>query len=230
MNPTDADMVEVSETADSPEFSDRGYSVVPVTFHPAPTDDPTPTDEGPDSHPTPRQIMREHGHTLGPANSVDSISDEELMTEAGVEPIFSTTEAAEFFDRSNQWLYWGLREGVFIDDFGVPLDPARLGSPDRGRRRFTLPIIRDIMRSAYRRGNIHPDQLKVILRRIKYAERGIEWREQEGWRHAHLGRSRYKWVRPEDAVWDAKDKEWHERPESRKRVYKKKVAPADDGE
>ena len=224
MNPTDADMVEVSETAGSPEFSDRGYSVVPVTFHPSPVSDPEPTDDDPDSRPAPRQ-------GVGPANSVDSISDEELMNEAGVEPIFSTTEAAEFFDRSNQWLYWGLREGVFIDDFGVPLDPARLGSPDRGRSRFTLPIIRDIMRSAYRRGNIHPDHLKVILRRIKYAERGIEWREQEGWRYAHLGKSRYKWVRPENAVCDSASKEWHERPESRKRVYKKKAAPAaDDGE
>lgn len=222
MSPTDADMVEVSESASSPEFSDRGYSVVPVKFYPASNNDP-PAPEEPENRPVSR-------HRVGPSDLVDSITDEELMTEAGVEPIYSTTEAAEFFDRSNQWLYWGLREGVFVDDFGVPLDPSRQGAPDRGRRRFTLPIIRDIMRSAYRRGNIHPDHLKVILRRIKYAERGVEWREQEGWRYACLGKSRYKWVRPEDAIWDAPSREWHERPESRKRVYKKKAAPADDGD
>jgi hypothetical protein len=212
MNPTDADMVEVSESADSPEFSDRGYSVVPVPVDtpPLPPDEPKPT----------RRVHR----GKGPANSVDAISDEELMTEAGVDPIFSTTEAAEFFDRSNQWLYWGLREGVFTDDDGVPLDPSRLGSPHRGRRRFTLPIIRNIMRSSYRRGNIHPDHLKVILRRIKYAERGIEWREQEGWRHVHLGKSRYKWVRPEDAEWDTKAKEWRETPEAKQRRESKKRA------
>lgn len=217
MNPNDVDTVEVSESADSPEFSDRGYSVVPVPTISTPV--PSPPDH-------PKTNRRPH-RGQGPANSVDSISDEELMADAGVEPIFSTTEAAEFFDRSNQWLYWGLREGVFTDDDGVPLDPARLGSPERGRRRFTIPILYYIMRSSYRRGNIHPDHLKLILRRIKYAERGVEWREQEGWRYVHLGKSRHKWARPEDAEWDAKAKEWRETPEAKKRRESKKRSDAE---
>ena len=193
MNPSDIDTVEVAGSdADRPEFSDRGDSVVD-------TPDPVPTRRG--------QIA-----------AVESMTDEELMAEAGVEPIFSTTEAAEFFDRSNQWLYWGLREGVFTDDDGNPLDPERIGDPAKGRRRFTIPILKDIMRSSYRRGNIDPDHLKTILRRIKFAERGVEWREREGWHYAHLGRSRYKWARPEETEWDAKNKEWKVRPEFRARL------------
>lgn len=192
MQPHNIDTVEVVDSAaDRPAFSDRGDSVVDA--HTAPV--------------TPAQRRR------SAAATVESMTDEELMAEAGVEPIFSTTEAAEFFDRSNQWLYWGLREGVFTDDDGNPLDPERIGDPSKGRRRFTVSVLKDIMRSSYRRGNIDPDHLKTIMRRIRYAELGVEWREREGWHYAHLGRSRYRWVRPEDAEWDAKTKEWKVRPD-----------------
>lgn len=193
MQPPNIDIVEVADSAaDRPAFSDRGDSVVEAHEIPAVT----------------------HVHRRrSAAATVESMTDEELMAEAGVEPIFSTTEAAEFFDRSNQWLYWGLREGVFTDDDGNPLDPERIGDPSKGRRRFTISILKDIMRSSYRRGNIDPDHLKTITRRIRYAELGVEWREREGWHYAHLGRSRYRWVRPEDTEWDAKAKEWKVRPD-----------------
>lgn len=192
MQPHNIDTVEVVDSAaDRPAFSDRGDSVVEPAAPPV-------------SHVHRRRSA---------AATVESMTDEELMAEAGVEPIFSTTEAAEFFDRSNQWLYWGLREGVFTDDDGNPLDPERIGDPSKGRRRFTVSVLKDIMRSSYRRGNIDPDHLKTIMRRIRYAELGVEWREREGWHYAHLGRSRYRWVRPEDAEWDAKAKEWKLRPD-----------------
>lgn len=198
MNHNDIDMVGVVDSAtDRPAFSDRGDSVV----------------ERPDpiaKHPTAKHKTRKTPRSVA---AIDQMSDAELMAEAGVEPIFSTTEAAEFFDRSNQWLYWGLREGVFADEDGAPLDPQRIGDPVRGRRRFTLPIIKDIMRSSYRRGNIDPEHLRVIYRRIKYAERGMEWREQEGWHYVHLGRSRYRWVHPDECEWDAKRKEWKVKPD-----------------
>ena len=146
------------------------------------------------------------------AEAVEQMSDEQLLAEAGVEPIFSTSEAAEFFDRSNQWLYWGLREHVFTHEDGSPIDPDRIGDPVKGRRRFTVPILKEIMKSSYRRGNVDQDQLKSIMRRIKFAEKGIEWREQEGWKYVNLGRNRYRWVRPADAVKDPKTKEWKLRP------------------
>lgn len=189
----------VDSTADRPIFSDRGDSVVEKQT-PKPTRKRRPKKPvtARKSSPPPRKSAAE----------IESMTDEELLAEAGVEPIFSTTEAAEFFDKSNQWLYWGLREGVFTDDAGCPLDPERIGSAKHGRRRFTINVLENIMRSSYRRGNIDPDQLKVIMRRIKYAQNGVEWREQEGWRYVHLGRSRYKWVHPDLCEWDERAEEW----------------------
>jgi len=203
MTRPDSDLVvEVVHTADRPAFSDRGDSAVSFDI---------PTDisaEIPKKKP---------GRRRKPQHRADKMSDEELLTESGVEPIFSTSEAAEFFDRSSQWLYWGLREGVFLNEDGNPIDPDRIGRPDRGRRRFTIPILKEIMKSTYRRGNLDGEQLKIITRRIKYAEEGVEWREREGWHYAHLGRNRYRWWRPEETAWDASAKEWKVLPEFKSR-------------
>lgn len=191
----------VDSTADRPVFSDRGDSAVerqtPKTTRKRRPKNPAAARK---PAPPPRRSAAE----------IESMTDEELLAEAGVEPIFSTTEAAEFFDKSNQWLYWGLREGVFTDDAGRPLDPERIGSAKHGRRRFTIGVLENIMRSSYRRGNIDPDQLKVIMRRIKYAQNGVDWREKEGWRYVHLGRSRYRWVHPDLCEWDEASREWRQ--------------------
>lgn len=112
---------------------------------------------------------------------IPEISDEDLLSGAGVEQIYSTNDVADFFDRSNQWLYWGLREGIFTHEDGTAIEPDRVGDPDVGRRRFTLPIIKEILLSSYRRGNISPDELKKILRRIRIAEKGGNWKTREGW-------------------------------------------------
>jgi hypothetical protein len=165
-------------------------------------------------HPADRPEVQPRGDSVVDALTPDVVdmTDEELLSEAGVEPIFSTSEAAEFFDRSNQWLYWGLREKIFTHDDGTPIIPERIGDASHGRRRFTVPILKEIMRSSYRRGNLDQDQIKAIMRRIKFAERGVEWREIEGWKYVNLGRNRHRWVRPEDAMKDPKTKEWKLRP------------------
>lgn len=133
-------------------------------------------------------------------DQVSELSDEELLAAAGLDPVFSTTEAAQFFDRSNQWLYWGLRKEIFTQKDGTPIEPERIKGaeakdkkpvPHDGRRRFTLPILRDILYSSYKRGNITDDELRIILRRIKIAELGGDWREREGW-HFISG----KWLHP----------------------------------
>jgi len=128
---------------------------------------------------------------------IADINDDDLLSDAGVEPFYSTTEAAQFFDRTTQWIYWGLgRAGedgpkfVYVD--GTPIVPDRIGDPVTGRRRFTLPLIKEILLSSYRRGNIEPDELKRILRRIRINELGGEWREREGWR-----KIKGKWVHPD---------------------------------
>lgn len=129
------------------------------------------------------------------------IDDDNLLAEAGVVPFYSTIEAAQFFDKTNQWMYWGLRteiggkpvEPVFTYADGSPIVPERVGDPESGRRRFTLPIIKAILLSNYRRGNVEPDELKRILRRIRINELGGEWREREGWKKV-----RGKWVHPSE--------------------------------
>lgn len=131
---------------------------------------------------------------VDPIEAIASMTDEELMAETGVEPIYSTAEAAQFFDRSNQWLYWGLREKIFVDEGGEPIVPDWSGDMTRGRRRFTIPIIREIAKSNYRRGNFDLDHLKKVMIRARYAELGIEWREKEGWKSVTTGRTT-RWVR-----------------------------------
>lgn len=195
---------------DRPEFSDRGDQPVP-TVEPAPEVDPTDLTDLPSGKPEkPKRRRKKTGNP-------DKMTDEELLSEAGVDPIFSTSEAAEFFDRSSQWLYWGLREGVFTTASGEKIDPDRIGHPVRGRRRFTIPILKEIMKSSYRRGNLDGEQIKVIMRRIKYAEQGVEWREREGWRYAHLGRNRYRWHKADEVNWDASNKEWVLKPDVKPR-------------
>lgn len=181
MNDSDTIVEVVDHKADRPAFTDRGDQAV---------------------HDKPKKPRRK------PSRPADQMTDEELLREAGVEPIFSTSEAAEFFDRSNQWLYWGLREQVFTGTDGTPIDPDRIGHPVRGRRRFTIPILKEIMKSSYRRGNLTGEQLTTIMRRIKMAEEGVEWREREGWHYTHLGRNRHRWMKPELTVWDDKNGEY----------------------
>jgi len=128
---------------------------------------------------------------------IPPITDEELMSSAGVDQVYSTNDVGDFFDRSNQWLYWGLRQEdgkppVFTYEDGSPIVPERVGDPELGRRRFTLPIIKAILMSSYRRGNIDPDELKKILRRIRIAELGGNWKAREGWTQRVITNSRMR--------------------------------------
>lgn len=149
--------------------------------------------------------------------SVESMTDAELLAEAGVETIVSTGEAAEYFDRTPQWVYWGLKTDhatgpIFVWSDGTPIVPER--SP-QGRRRFTTTILRAILMSCYRRGNITDTELKTIIRRIKYTELGVEWREREGWRYVYFGRNHYRWVHPSRAYKDKTNNIWKLRKEAK---------------
>lgn len=88
----------------------------------------------------------------------------------GAEKIYSTSKAAAFFGRSNQWLYWGLRNAIFTYKDGTPILPERIGKG--GRRRFTLPLLREIALSCYRRGNLKEDELQQVMAKILVAEFG----------------------------------------------------------
>lgn len=101
--------------------------------------------------------------------------DSETLME-GVDKVYSTKQAAAFFGRSTQWIYWGLRkdpetgEQVFTYKDGTPIQPIRVGKG--ARRRFSLAIIREIALSCYRRGNINEGELQEVMARILVAEFG----------------------------------------------------------
>jgi hypothetical protein len=100
---------------------------------------------------------------------------EESLTE-GVEKTYSTSQVAAFFGRSPQWVYWGLRqdkdtgEQVFTYKDGSPILPERVGP--MGKRRFTLPLIREIALSHKRRGDLSEEELHDVMAKILLAEFG----------------------------------------------------------
>jgi hypothetical protein len=49
-----------------------------------------------------------------------------------------------------------------------------------GRRRFTLAVIEDMLLSSHRRGNVTPEELTQVLRRIRIAEMGGDWKAFTG--------------------------------------------------
>lgn len=141
---------------------------------------------------------------------LEAMTDAELLAEAGVEPTVSTSEAAEYFDRTTQWIYWGLKPDPKTGRYPFAWPDETPIVPDRvaGQRRFSTSILRAILQSSFRRGNIAADELKNIIKRIRYTELGVEWREKEGWRYINLGRNRYRWVRPEDTYYSPKTKDF----------------------
>lgn len=143
-----------------------------------------------DAHPEEAEMLR-----AAQAKSGDILAD------AGVGRWYSSTEAAAFFDKTVQWLYWGMRhppnggrlfvrpvtrpDGTqvteldasgravpVIEDIPVP----RLGDPARGKRRFDIPTIREFAKSAYHRGNIKEPKLTAVLQRLVVAEHGGNWK------------------------------------------------------
>lgn len=103
--------------------------------------------------------------------------DADLLS--GVDKIYNTEDAAAFFpgksgkdghSKSDQWMYWGLRNNIFVYSDGSSIEPHLIGKGKR--RRFTLPVIREIALSCYRRGNLKEDELKEVFRRILIAEYG----------------------------------------------------------
>jgi hypothetical protein len=86
----------------------------------------------------------------------------------GGEKFYSTSDVAQFFGKSVQWVNSALRTGVFTQPDGSPIEPQRTGK--NGRRRFTLPVLRDMAHSCYRRGILGEDELLDLLSVLECAE------------------------------------------------------------
>lgn len=107
------------------------------------------------------------------SDNVDEAIQEgnDLLSQIEVEDHYSTLEAAQlFFDKTDQWIYWGLREGVFVDEKGKKISPVRVGKSNK--KRYTLKIVQEIALASYRRGNISKPKLAAILKRIFVAKNG----------------------------------------------------------
>ena len=106
---------------------------------------------------------------LDPARQSTPVRDVPPPTATAVgEKFYSTADVARFFGKSVQWVYWGMRTGVFIQPDGTPIEPIRVGR--NGRRRFTLSVLRDMARSGYRRGIVSEEELLDLLAVLARAE------------------------------------------------------------
>lgn len=102
-------------------------------------------------------------HQSAPARDVPAAA----ATAVG-EKSYSTGDVARFFGKSVQWVYWAMRTGVFVQPDGTPIEPIRVGK--NGRRRFTVPVLRDMARSCYRRGIVSEEELLDLLAVLARAE------------------------------------------------------------
>lgn len=90
-----------------------------------------------------------------------------LLEDAGVTKTYSTGDVAQFFGKTDQWVYWVLREGV-LDREDNRLEAKRVGKSKR--RRFTLDLIRKMAVSLYDRGTLPEDGLREVLLKLAKAE------------------------------------------------------------
>jgi hypothetical protein len=102
------------------------------------------------------------------APAIPVVAEHPLETNAVGEKFYSTGEVAKLFGKSNQWCYWAMRNNVFTRPDGTVIEPIRVGQ--NGKRRFTIPVLREIARSCYRRGNLSETELEEILAKLSRAE------------------------------------------------------------
>lgn len=141
--------------------------------------------------------LKAHPEEAAMLRSAQATHSGDILIDSGVaKRYYSSTEAAAFFDKTVQWLYWGMRHppnggrlfieprrdkdgNIELDSDGSPvmvdIPVERLGDPKMGKRRFDIPTIRKFAVSAYHQGNIKEPKLRAVLERLVVAERGGNW-------------------------------------------------------
>ena len=76
---------------------------------------------------------------------------------------------AKLFGKSVPWVYREMRDEIFTHPDGSIIEPIRIGKG--GRLRFTLPVLREVARSCYRRGILSEEQSQGVLAELSRAER-----------------------------------------------------------
>lgn len=77
----------------------------------------------------------------------------------------STAAVAALLGKSADWVSRGVREKTFVYADGSAVEPLRPGSGNR--RVFTVPMVRAIAWSAYRRGTLSPQRLAQVLAQLR---------------------------------------------------------------
>jgi hypothetical protein len=103
---------------------------------------------------------------------IDALLAEATSGNASAEPdvtYFGTADVARLFRKSQNWVRWALRTNVFLRKDGTPITPVRVG--ESSRRRFTLPLLHDMAKAAYRRGILDEVELEGVLGELARVER-----------------------------------------------------------
>lgn len=80
-------------------------------------------------------------------------------TDAGAK-LYGTGEVARFFGKSVRWVHSAMRSGAFTRPDGSPIEPMRTAN---GHHRFSLPMLREMVESCYRRGIVGECELLDLL-------------------------------------------------------------------
>jgi len=81
----------------------------------------------------------------------------------GIEPTYSTRQAAAMLGRSFSWLDHGIGEDKFVLPDGTKIEPRRTAG---GYRRFSLAMLEDIALSCYRHGWFSMEKLTSAFREV----------------------------------------------------------------
>jgi hypothetical protein len=103
---------------------------------------------------------------------IDALLAEGASRNTSAEPdvtYFGTADVAKLFRKSQNWVRWALRNNVFMRKDGTPIEPLRLGKSSR--RRFTVPLLHDMAKAAYRRGILDEVELEGVLGELARVER-----------------------------------------------------------
>ncbi|NKR65308.1 hypothetical protein GS491_26480 [Rhodococcus hoagii] len=117
-------------------------------------------------------VGRVHSGVPASAHSSESANDaaarfDALLSANACPKTYSTAEVARFFGKTDQWVYWVLREGVTRAD-GSLIEPERVGKSNR--RRFTRAVIEEIAVALYRRGTLGRDGACRVIANLEAAE------------------------------------------------------------
>lgn len=91
--------------------------------------------------------------------------DEPPVEEELRERHFSTAEAAALLGKSPNWVLRGVREQIFVYPDGAAIEPLR--QPNSNGRALTVPMVRAIAWSAYRRGTLSSQRLEEVLAELR---------------------------------------------------------------